>query len=256
VQTEMSRPVRTARKRRKAPQPPKTENCSRCVELRRRVDGLERENEKLRKLLDEARRAGKRQAAPFSKGDPKKDPKKPGRKPGKAYGKRGSRPRPSKVDRVLEAPIEEICCRDCGGEIEHEGVEEQFLTDIPKTKPTVMQINVHRGKCTKCGRRVQSRHPDQVSEALGAASNQIGPNAIALAVDLNKSMGVSDGRISKFFQYAFGLSVHRSTLRRAFLRAARKAEPLYEHINVLVRTSGIVYPDETGWKVAGERAWL
>ncbi len=37
---------------------------------------------KLESLLEESRRAGKRQAAPFSKDKPKRDPKKPGRKPG------------------------------------------------------------------------------------------------------------------------------------------------------------------------------
>ena len=37
---------------------------------------------KLESVLEESRRAGKRQAAPFSKDKPKRDPKKPGRKPG------------------------------------------------------------------------------------------------------------------------------------------------------------------------------
>ena len=37
---------------------------------------------KLESLLEESRRAGKRQAAPFSKDKPKRNPKKPGRKPG------------------------------------------------------------------------------------------------------------------------------------------------------------------------------
>ena len=54
----------------------------------------------LQAALDEARRGGKRQASPFSKGDPKPDPKTPGRKAGKAYGKRGVRAVPVNVDRV------------------------------------------------------------------------------------------------------------------------------------------------------------
>ena len=40
---------------------------------------------KLESVLEESRRAGKRQAAPFSKDKPKRDPKKPGRKPGSKY---------------------------------------------------------------------------------------------------------------------------------------------------------------------------
>ena len=44
---------------------------------------------KLESVLEESRRAGKRQAAPFSKDKPKRDPKKPGRKPGSKYGRQG-----------------------------------------------------------------------------------------------------------------------------------------------------------------------
>jgi transposase len=233
-----------------------TRACPRCQKLEKRVAQLEAENAKLRGCLEEAERAGKRQAAPFSKGDPKKDPKKPGRKPGKDYGKRASRARPEKVDRVVDVPIEETCCPDCGGELGNERIEEQFVTDIPRVEPAVTQFNVHCANCCQCGRHVQGRHPEQISNALGAAANQIGPNALAFAVDLNKSTGASDGKIANFFRDAFGLAVNRSTLRRAFLRASRKAEPLYERINILVRNSGVVYPDETGWKVGGRREWL
>src|SRR5690606_15112933 len=195
--------------------------------------------------------------APFSKGEPKENPKKPGRKPGRGYGKRHFRARPEKIDRVLEAPLDDGPCPLCGGEeFENHRVEEQFLTEIPKVEPTVTQFNVHVAECCGCGCRVQGRHPEQISDALGAAANQIGPTAIAFAIDLNKTLGASDGKIARLCRHAFGLSVNRSTLRRAFLRVARKAEPLYERINDLVRTSGLVYPDETGWKVGGHSEWL
>lgn len=230
--------------------------CRRCRKLEKRIEKLEAENAKLRGRLEESEQAGKRQAAPFSKGDPKKDPKKPGRKPGKDYGKRAFRPRPEKVDRVVDVPLEQTCCPDCGGELGNERIEEQFVTDIPPVEPVVTQFNVHCANCCECGRHVQGRHPEQISNALGAAANQIGPNAIAFAIDLNKTMGASDGKIANFFREAFGLALNRSTLRRAFLRVARKAEPLYERINIIVRKSGLVYPDETGWKVGGRREWL
>ena len=230
--------------------------CSRCPVLETRIEHLKQENYDLRKRLEEAERAAKRQAAPFSKGDPKKDPKKPGRKPGRDYGKRSFRPRPTKVDRVVDVPIKEKCCPDCGGELCDECVHEQFVTDIPPVEPKVSQFNVHSATCKRCGRRVQGRHPEQISDALGAASNQIGPNAIAFAAQLNKSTGASYGKISRFFDAAFELSANRSTLLRALLRTARKAEPLYERIEIIVRNSGLVYPDETGWKVGGLKEWL
>jgi transposase len=230
--------------------------CGRCRTLEGRVERLERENAELRKRLEEAQRSGKRQAAPFSKGPPKRNPKKPGRKPGRGYGKHHARAVPQKVDRVVDVPFAGTCCPDCGGALENERVEKQFVTDIPPVEPTVTQFNVHCANCCHCGRHVQGRHPEQISDALGAAANQIGPNAIAFAVDLNKSVGASDGKIARFFYDAFGLSLNRSTLRRAFLRTAMKAGALYEEINAIVRCSPVVYPDETGWKVAGLKEWL
>jgi hypothetical protein len=57
--------------------------------------GLTAENEQLRArvgkpegLLEEARRAGKRQAAPFSRGKPKRRPGRPGRRSGQEHGHR------------------------------------------------------------------------------------------------------------------------------------------------------------------------
>lgn len=246
--------MRRGEKKRTDEQRP-SRGCKRCGKLEKRVDEFEAENAKLRKLLDEAERAGKRQAAPFSKGEPKKDPKKPGRKPGKGYGKRASRARPEKIDKVVDVPVTEPSCPCCGGELGNRCVHEQFVTDIPEVKPTVTQFNVESADCLDCGHRVQGRHPEQLSDALGAAGNQIGPRALAFAVDLNKTVGASDGKIARFLDDAFGLTVNRSTLRRAFLRAAKKAEPLYERINIIVRESGLVYPDETGWKVAGQKGW-
>ena len=56
-------------------------SCTGCQALQRRLRDLQAENERLRRQLDAATRAGKRQAALFAKGQPAAQPKKPGRKP-------------------------------------------------------------------------------------------------------------------------------------------------------------------------------
>src|SRR5262249_59683346 len=68
--------------------------CPGCRELLQRVAELEAQVAELPRRLDDALRAGKRQAAPFRKGPPKPDPKTPGRKSGDAHGKHGHRPPP------------------------------------------------------------------------------------------------------------------------------------------------------------------
>ena len=69
-------------------------SCANCQALQRRLRDLQAENDRLRRQLDEATRAGKRQAAPFAKGQPTDQPKKPGRKPGKDYGTKAHRQPP------------------------------------------------------------------------------------------------------------------------------------------------------------------
>ena len=66
-------------------------SCAGCQALQRRLRDLQAENDRRRRQLDEATRAGKRQAAPFAKGQPAAQPKKPGRKPGKEYGPKAHR---------------------------------------------------------------------------------------------------------------------------------------------------------------------
>jgi len=82
-------------------------SCAGCQALQRCLRDLQAENERLRRQLDEATRAGKRQAAPFAKGQPIDKPKKPGRKPGKDYGTKAHRqpPRPDQIDETHEAPL-------------------------------------------------------------------------------------------------------------------------------------------------------
>jgi hypothetical protein len=91
--------------------------------VERERDRLRQENEKLKKQLEEAQRAAKRQAAPFSRGTRNTHPKPPGRKPGTAYGKHRRKPIPKKVDEVIAVPAPTHC--KCGGELEVEKIESE-----------------------------------------------------------------------------------------------------------------------------------
>lgn len=222
--------------------------------LRARVTDLEETNKRLLDRIDELERAGKRQAAPFSKGPPKMKPKAPGRKAGDDYGTRASRPAPERVDETVEVPLPRTC--ECGGSIEEVSVAEQFQTDLPPVRPFVRKFCVHVGRCRRCGRRVQPRHPLQTSDALGSAAVQIGPNAFALATLLQKGSAVSWRKVSAFFEGAFSLVVAPSALCRASLRVARRLDPTYQALVRVVRQSPIVYADETGWRTGGHKRWL
>ena len=183
--------------------------CPGCAERDRRIADLEARIAKLEALA----RAGKRQAAPFSKGPPKSDPKPPGRKSGGNYGTHHRRAVPPRVDEVYEAALP-ACCPHCGGgQIVETDVAEQYQTEIPRVV-IHRQFNVHVGQCGGCKRRVQGRHPLQTSDALGACASQIGPDAQALAVQLNKDAGLSHGKVGRFFGAAFDMELSRSAACR------------------------------------------
>lgn len=223
--------------------------------VERERDRLRRENDRLKQELDLARRAGKRQAAPFSKNRPVLHPRRPGRKPGRAYGRCARRPVPAHIDERYDAPLLQTC-PTCAGAVIETGVTTQYHEDLPPVRPVVRAFRVHIGTCPQCGRRVQSRHPLQTSDALGAAAAQLGPQAVATAVHLHKECGLPLGKIARFYQHHFGLTVTPGGLVHALHRAARHAAPTYAALLETVRHSSMVTPDETGWRVGGELQWL
>jgi transposase len=216
---------------------------------------LERENAGLKDELEAARRVSARQAAPFSKGAPKRRPRRPGRKPGAAYGRRGHRTVPAVVQEIHDVPLPGAC-PTCGGAVVETGVAAQYQEDLPPVHPVVRRFDLHLGCCTTCHQRIQPRHALQTSDALGAAAVQLGPHAVALAVRLNKQFGVSFGKIATLFRERFGLHVTASAIVRALHRVAAKGQPTYAALCDTVRTSDVVVPDETGWKVGGLLQWL
>ena len=218
-------------------------------------DRLRAEIKRLTQALETARRAGKRQAAPFSKGVPKPDPKAPGRRVGRHHGRHGHRQPPAFIDETIEVPLPGTC-PDCGGALAETRVADQIQEDLPIVRPQVRRFRVHVGHCRDCGRRVQGRHPLQTSDALGAAGTHLGPQAVALIVLLNKHLGLSHSKITTLLRDWFGLRLRPSAVTHALHRAARQAAPTYEALREQIRGSPVVTPDETSWKVAGTLWWL
>ena len=152
-----------------------------------------------------ARRAGKRQAAPFSKGEPKANPQRPGRKPGEKYGRKARRAIPTTVDEEIQVPLPGSCpC--CGGAIANRHVEDQYQTEIVR-ETRVTRFRIHVGNCADCGARIQGRDPRQTSDALGAAASQVGPEALSLAAILNKELGIPLGKTTTVLDKAFNLKL-------------------------------------------------
>ena len=222
--------------------------------LREDRDRWKRRSEELQGQLDAARRAGRRQAAPFAKKRPQGRGGRPGRRAGTAYGEQGRRPCPARVDETHAAPAG--ACPDCGGVVDRTRVASQYQEDLPVVRPLVRRFDIEVGHCSQCGRRVQGRHPLQTSDALGAASVQLGPGVAGLAVHLHTELGVPLAKVARLLRNAFGLHVTPGGLAHLLHRVARDAAPLYGRLCDQVRNSSLVVPDETGWRVGAVRHWL
>jgi len=212
--------------------------------------------DQLEKLIEEVRRGGKRQAAPFSKGNPKATPKKSGRKPGEDHGTHSRRAIPERdADRVIPVGLPDLCPHCGDRELVAIKTMDQWVEDLPEIATILTRFDVAVGCCAGCGRRVQGHDAEQSSDAVGAAASQVGPRALALAAWLHKSCGMPLAKICALFAQ-FHLKVTPGGLSQAMDRMADKSFATYEALKAELAAQAVISPDETGWRVGGRSAWL
>ena len=208
----------------------------------------------LEEALQAAQRAAHRQAAPF-RVEPQKRavaPKRPGRK----HGHPGSfRHKPDHIDEDIEV---ELCsCPHCGGtQFKDQDAIEQLIEDIPPVRPHVTRLTTYQGTCVGCGQSVRSKHPLQMSLAIGAAGVHLGPRALAVAADLNKAKGLSMRKSCAVLRDCFGLQLSSGGLSQALDRLAAKVKPQDDALATELRQAPALHSDETSWWVAGPGWWL
>jgi len=224
------------------------------AELRESLTARDSLIAELQRLLEEARRAGKRQSAPFSKGEPSDNPARPGRKKGKGHGRHGHRMAPAAADRVLDVPAP-LVCPGCGGATELERIADQWQTELPEPRPVTTLFKVHVRRCGFCARRVQGRHPEQTSDALGAASAQVGPRAMAWGAWLHYGLGLSFAKASMVLG-RLGINVTPGAICSSSASMGADLVPTHNAIHAHLRSAPALTMDETGWRIGGGKAWL
>lgn len=239
------------------------QRCRKCrrleievVERTSEIERLKTENAALRAKLEEARRVGKRQAAPFSKENrrPASERRRPGRRSGSDHGRHGHRHAPETPDEELLASLPDACphcgCKELAAEDWSEQFQDELVTAIVHKR-----FLVAKGRCPDCERMVHGRHPEQTSDALGAAGTMLGPRALALAAWLHYGCGTSANKIARLF-FEFGLEVTAGGITGAMLRLGEDASGTYDALLAALRASKVVSPDETSWRIDAERGWL
>ncbi len=227
--------------------------------IRELMEHLEKANKRILEFeekLEQAHRAGKRQAAPFRRPEDRRasHPKPPGRK----RGHRGSyKEAPAgEPDEEIEEPLEN--CPFCRHDLSHQAQREivQKILEIPQVTPRYVRLVTYQCDCPKCGQSVSSKHPLKVSEATGAAGTHLGPNALAVACSLNKDLGLTMRKTCRTLRDLFGLSLSPGGLSQALDRIAQRFQPDYQKLQQQLRESAVAHVDETSWWVAGRSWWL
>ena len=192
----------------------------------KQIERLQQTCQQLQEEVEELKRVGKRQATPFARRHWVERPRRAGRKRGQ--GKFAHRELP-KVHPIEETKVAKLHgCPECGGKLREIHKHEQYVTDIPVVEVKTTRFLTYSGYCRACQKRVRSHHPEQTSQATGAAGVMVGPRAKALATDLKHRLGVSYGKVSEVLQDAFGLQVSRSGWCQADHKLASTARPVYE----------------------------
>jgi transposase len=82
----------------------------------------------------------------------------------------------------------------------------------------------------------------------------LSPRAVALATELNKELALSPQKTARALA-RFGIRVTAGG-RWGDRTSSAASEPTYEALVAGVRASRAVAPDETGWRINGQKAWL
>lgn len=227
--------------------------CPGCQQRDRQIAKLEKELQRLRQQLDQTQRDSHRQAHPFRRSEGTDKPKKPGRRQGHKADLRPL-PTPDQIDCVIPVALDE--CPLCHVPLYELDQVVQYQTDLPPVVPIVTQFNIETGTCPSCRQRWQGRHPEQTSDAIGAAGNTLGPVVLTMAAEMKHRLGVSYRKICDFLQTYCQLKVCPAAFIRAEQRLADLAKPTYELLLEALRQSHVVHADETGWRVGRQSAWL
>jgi len=232
-----------------------------CEFIRRQhyiIEDLQKQNEELRKQVEELRRKSHRQAAPFSKNQPKANPKPPGRKQGKGVFTNRQAPPEQSSDIKVEASMPERC-PGCGGEVEWLRTDTATTSDLAqRAEPVVTRYSVPVCQCRQCGKTVRGKAPGLAEDQAGATAHRVGPVAMATAHALHYGTGIPVRKVPEVLSALTGLEVTASAITQDAMKQSAKGAvgEAYEDLRGAMRDSPVVHTDDTGWRIGGKSAFL
>jgi transposase len=169
--------------------------------------------------------------------------------PGRPKGYPGSTRSTPKPD-IVKMP-EWDDCENCGAPLPPpEDVDHYIVEEISNPSPsTAIDFLKLGGKCVRCGAYNVARHPDC------PPSGMFGKNVYVQATLHKFEERLPLEKIGPVFERA-GLEISAPTVLKLLWRTSNWLRPEYEGILANIRTSKVVYMDQTGIKVDGANFWI
>ncbi len=230
------------------------EQSRRIKELERENERLKRENEGLKQQQEQSDKTKNRyQVALFDHGNfrhPDPGPKKrKGGQRGHADTNRERSPLPSpQQTRRLFAP----CCGTCRMPPARVQATRRKLFVDSVLHPQVVHVLLEseRQWCGSCKREVCAR--DEGSLPF----SEYGLNVFLLVLILRFRSHASLHSIAEVLSVSHGLPLAPSTISSLLVHAKEYLRGTYDQLLDAVRAGHVMYADETGWLVNGQKAWM
>lgn len=143
-------------------------------------------------------------------------------------------------------------CGKCNSPISRSlRTKQKILLDIV-INPEVIKLIIlsERQWCGKCKKEVL------VKDQQSLPFTEYGMNTFMMTMILRFSCHSSMGNISKVLLAGYGLSLSKSDVANLLKSSAKYLGKQYEELKKAVRTGRVMYNDETGWLVHGQKAWM
>ena len=173
-------------------------------------------------------------------------PKKKGRK-----GRKGvARSLCSDPDKTRDIYAEACVCGAVLSEADQPDVFAYDHIELPVIKPITTRINLHKGQCPCCKRRVAAKPPADMPPG-----SPFGPKIVETVTYFHACQMVSYNRLTEVMAGLFGLKISEGAIANMLARAAKPLAASAEAIAAIVRASPVIASDETSARVCGKTHW-
>ena len=216
---------------------------------------LERIDTLLARIAELEGRAGKPPKTPTNSSLPPSTQQKANRP--ETPGKKGRKGRPGVTRALCPDPdatrevYAEACA--CGAALSPADQPDVFAydhIDLPPIKPVTTRINLHKGHCPCCQRRVTAKPPADM-----APGSPFGPGIVSVVAYLHGCQMISYNRMTEVLDGLLGLKLSEGAIANMLARAQKPFAANAAVIAETVRQSPVIASDETSARVCGKTHW-